>query len=45
MKSFHRTYQSRDFIEGFEGVCEIEEFSTINKLFNCEKYFQEKVNV
>ena len=24
MKSFHRIYQFRDFIEDFEGVCEIE---------------------
>jgi len=27
MKSFHTTYQSRDFIEDFEGVSEIEELS------------------
>ena len=25
MKSLHRTYQSRDFIEDFEAVCEIED--------------------
>ena len=39
MKSLHTTYQFREFMEDFEGVCEIEEFSTIYKLFNYEKYF------
>ena len=27
MKSLHTTYQSRDFMEDFEGVSEIEELS------------------
>ena len=27
MKSLHRIYQFRDFIEDFEGVCEIEDVS------------------
>ena len=36
MKSFHRTYQFRDFIEDFEGVCEMEELSTIYKLFTVD---------
>jgi len=45
MKSFHTTYQFRDFIEDFEGVCEMEEFSIIYKLLNYEMYFHEKENV
>ena len=27
MKSLHTTYHSRDFMEDFEGVCEVEESS------------------
>ena len=34
MKSFHTTYQSRDFIEDFEGTCEVEESSINDKLLN-----------
>ena len=38
MKSFHTTYQFRDFIEDFEGVCEMEESPVNDKLLNYGKY-------
>jgi len=47
MKSFHRTYQFRDFIEELdqnvlqdsERYCKLEEISINDKLLNYGKYF------
>ena len=38
MKSFHITYQFRDFIEDFEDTYEVEESSINDKLLNYGMY-------